>query len=64
MPKNRSAARDRRRPSVDRFDRLVSPLGRDAGETPEYSPSRAVENGQGSSRTIQSESARNARRGD
>mgnify|MGYP001608248134 CR=1 FL=1 len=43
---------------------LVSPLGRDCAQTPEYSPDRAVEDGPGKSRRPSgSETQRNERRG-
>jgi hypothetical protein len=46
------------------FDRLVSPLGADCGQTPEYSPAREVKTRQPKGRgNAGSEYARNERRG-
>jgi hypothetical protein len=54
------------RRSIANFSRLVSPLGEDGAETPVYSPSRPVSGakGQPQGQASQTESARNARRGD
>lgn len=52
------------RREVSTFDRLVSPLGEDAAETPVYSPSKPVTGakGQPRSQASQTEYAKTARR--
>jgi len=66
MAKNRrSGSPDRKRTTIDPFEHLVTPLGRDPAETPDYSPAGPVEERRPTGgRASNSESARNARRGD
>lgn len=44
MPKGRrSTSTNRRRHEFNEFDHLVSPLGRDPEQHPDYSPAKALE---------------------